>query len=247
MKQSKGFKILISVLISPCLGLLAWHVLAWPAQADDRQHNPTFNEHRFREELRALERRQNPADRVREADLLLKEHWLSSQQVKAIARTIHPEDARHNFVLAAFPRTVDPEDFYEVYDTFTSFSRVFRLHDQIRRLRGPAVPPPAPVSLEPVSDEAMKDILRTLREASFDDPKKALARQILSGRPRFLSRQILDLVRAFDFDEARLEIATLGYGSVIDPENYYVVASAFSFSSTKEKLAKDIESRNGQR
>lgn len=231
-------------------GLLCAGALPTPAQ-DTLERSSTLPERQFHESLRRLERLPNPAEQAREADALLRDRWLSSQQVKAVARTISQEDVRLSFALSAYPRTVDPENFYEVYDTFTNFSKVFRLHDQIQRQHRqpypPYAPPPVPVALQPITDEAFADLLKSLRAEVMDDNRKSLARQMLSGRPRFLSRQIRDLVKLFTFDDGRLEIAKYAYDSVLDPENYYLVNQAFTFNDRKESLARYIESRRTER
>jgi hypothetical protein len=199
----------------------------------------------FQEQLRSLERVGNAVEQARQAGRWMRERWLSCQQVKAIAKTIAHEDARFDFAVAAYPRTVDPENFYEVYDAFTSYSKVFRLHDQIQRMRAPSPLPgqQPPVVQQPITDEAFADMLRALRAEAMEDTKKSLARQMLAGRPRFLSRQIRDVVKVFTFDDARLEIAQYAYDAALDPENYYLVSQALTFSDRRESLARYIESR----
>ncbi len=231
---------------------LAWATLvlfALPLLADQPlERHSALPEPQFRERLRALERLPGTQQSL-EANTLLRERWLSSQQVKAVARIIAQEDARLDFALAAYPRTVDPENFYEVYDAFTSYSKVFRLHDHIQRLRSPASPllaRPIPPPLQPVTDETLAEMLKSLRAEGMEDGKKALARQILSGRPRFLSRQIRDLLKVFTFDDARLEIAKYAYDSVLDPENFYLVNQAFVFSDRKENLNRYVESKRSE-
>lgn len=229
------------------LALLAACLFTLPVRAEDRRESkPALAEHQFQDKLRTLERLKNSTEQAREANSLLRDGWLSSLQVKALARTITQEDARYDFALAAYPRTVDPENFYEVYDAFTSYSKVFRLHDRIREFRAPATPP-AHVGIQPISDEAMADLLKAVRAESFDDTKKAVVRQMFAGKRRFLSRQVGEIVRLFSFDNARLEIAKLAYDSVVDPENYYQVSQVLDFTSNKDALARYIESRNTQR
>ena len=197
-----------------------------------------------------MERLRNNSEQSRQAGMLLRDVRLSSLQVKALARTIAQEDARLEFALAAYPHTVDPENFYEVYDAFTSYSKVFRLHDRIQRLgRPPEAPAPPPVhgSIQPVTDEAMAELVKAIRAESFDDSKLSVAKQILSGKRRFLSRQVAELVRLFSFDDTRLEAAKLAYDSVVDPENYHLVRQALIFNSSKDNLARYIEARNAVR
>lgn len=186
------------------LSLLTLSVLAWlvfcaslPAANGGESREPVrpLGDRQFGERLRALERSGDGAEQARRAMLLLREGRYSSLQIKAMAKLFVQEDARYDFVIAAYPRTVDPENFYEVYDTFTSFSKVLRLHDQIQMLRASSESP-ASAALPPVSDEAMAEILKSVRAEGLEDSKKALARQIFTGRRRFLSRQVGELIYA---------------------------------------------------
>lgn len=201
---------------------------------------------KFQEQLGAIEAAPTPdAQRLQAEALVRGRFWLSSQQVKAAALHIQDEEARLAFALAAHPRTVDPENFYDVYDAFTKFSTVFRLHDRIRRGPPPPefvevpVPVPAPAA---ASREEMADVLKALKAESFDSSRLLLARQIVTARPRFASRQIRELLQTFTFDDSRLELAKEAYGMVLDPENYFLVNEAFTFSSSGEALSKHIQS-----
>ena len=202
----------------------------------------SLGQRQFEEKLRSAERPRDDAAQARQMHLLLQEGRFSSLQVKAMAKMFAQEDARYDFVLAAYPRTVDPENFYEVYDAFTSLAKVLRLHDQIQPPRH--TPAPASrASLQPISDEAMAEILKSVHAEGLESTKKALVRQVFTGRRRFLSRQVGEVVKAFAFDDGRLEVAKLAYDSVIDPENYFLVNQAFSFAGTKDSLARYLESR----
>ncbi len=241
----------LRTLLRRCVAGLFLVTVALISHAQQPLERPAvLPEAQFQEQLRSLERLSNAFEQARQADRWVRDRWLSSQQVKAIAKTMVQEDARFDFAVAAYPRTVDPENFYEVYDAFTSYSKVFRLHDQIQRMRTPLTPPGGqqpPMVLQPITDEAFADLLKSLRAEALDDTKKSLARQMLAGRPRFLSRQVRDLVKTFSFDDGRLEIAKYAYDSVVDPENYYLVNQAFTFSDQKDSLARYIESRRTER
>jgi len=204
--------------------------------------------------MRLLQETRNDADRLRRARDLVTAYRFSSQQVKAIARSLPGEDARSEFALAAYPSTVDPQNFYEVYDVFESFSKVFRLHDQVLRLRAQAgVPPSAPrppvvVGPPPLGETELADILKAVRRESFDDNKLSLARQIVtSAKGRIASRQVSELLKLFAFDDRRLDLAKSAYDCVLDPWNYHLVYEAFQFSSNREALSGYIQSRHPER
>jgi len=198
----------------------------------------------FRDQIQNLKRSRAGGERTRRAHQILSGHMLSSQQVKAIASDLPDDHARFEFALAAYPYTVDPENFYDVYDAFKTFSKVMRLHDEVRRIQRPPGPHPARVPLA-VTDQEMRDILKAVRRESFDSAKSQVARQILStSRGSFLSSQIKELVSCFDFDASRLEIAKFAYDYTLDKERYFLVNEAFDFSSNRDNLSRYVESRN---
>jgi hypothetical protein len=211
--------------------------------------SPLLSESRFDENVRGLTAERNESERLRQAKELVAVQRLSSLQVKAIAARLGDDAARLEFATAAYPRTVDPENFYEVYDAFTNFSKVLRLHDRIRPgdrlqpgqgLAAPLAPPPPPT----VTEADLQDLLRSLRKASFDQTRTQLAQQFLAGsRNRFLSAQIRQIVRCFEFEPNRLEFAKYAYDYTLDQDKYLLVNDAFEFAATKLTLAQYVESR----
>lgn len=82
--------------------------------------------------------------------------------------------------------------------------------------------------------------LRTINRASFDSEKKIIAKQYLRANS-VTSIEVLDLIRSFDFESSRLEIAKFAYGSTLDPENYFMVNEGFQFSSSSRALNRFIQ------
>jgi hypothetical protein len=78
-------------------------------------------------------------DKLRSANDLIRAQRVSSLQVKTIVEKFRDENARLQFAIAAYPRVIDPENLYEVYDAFFTFSKVMRLHDATRGVRPPAL------------------------------------------------------------------------------------------------------------
>jgi hypothetical protein len=193
------------------------------------------------EKLRAIDSTAQASEKILRAREMTRVHWLSSLQVKAIASRLPDDAARLDFAVAAYPRTLDPENFYEVYDAFASFSKVFRLHDRIR-----AMAQPVPISVEPrqkVAPGDLKNILRSLRDEPFEPTRMTVAKQIFtSSKGAFLSAQVKQILETFAFEPSRLELAKFAYRYTADPENYFVVNEAFVFSPSKQDLARYIQS-----
>jgi hypothetical protein len=205
---------------------------------------PLLEDESLQDQIRALNAEGNAPERLEKARRIVVSHRLSSMQVKTIAARLHDDDARLQFALAAYPLTVDPENFYEVYDAFSSFSKVMRLHDGIRENRRPG-PPPVVHAPRIVTDEDLKGMIKALRGESFDQTRGKVARQILSTSQRqFLSRQIKQMLDCFDFENNKLELAKFAYDFVADREMYFAVNESFDFDASKQNLARYIESRN---
>jgi hypothetical protein len=222
------------MVIAVCLG----------GSASFAAEHPALHERNFQDKLRSLAAEQDGSHKLHQAKDLAGMHWLSSLQVKAIASRLNDDGARLEFATTAYPRTVDPENFYEVYDAFSSFSKVMRLHDRIRSLQ---VAPPVAIEPPPatVTEEEMKDILRAVRKESFDNTRQQTARQILaSSQKGFFSSQIKRLVDCFDFEPSKLDIAKYAYDYTVDREKYFVVNDAFSFDSSKATLSRYLASKN---
>lgn len=81
--------------------------------------------------------------------------------------------------------------------------------------------------------------MRMINQASFDSQKKTIAKQYLSSND-VTSQEVLDMIRIFDFESSRLEIAKLAYSSTIDPQNYFIVNQGFQFSSSSNALNRFI-------
>ena len=204
----------------------------------------TLDEGNLQDRIRALGAERNEAQQLRRAVELAARHRLSSLQVKAIAARLNDDGARLEFAMAAYPLTVDPENYYEVYDAFKTFSKVLRLHDWIRER---ARPPGSPVVVVPevVSDEEARGIVQAIRKESFDQTKDKLARQILSSsRKKFLSAQIKAILKCFAFEATRLEFAKFAYDYTLDREQYFQVNDALEFAASRESLSQYIRTRN---
>jgi hypothetical protein len=228
------------LLLAPLLGPLR--------AAEPEQPKPADPE--FESGLQELKAAPDRAERMRRAEQRLFKRALSSQQVKRLAKEIADEDERIEFAAAAFPHVVDPENFYDVYDSFQTFSKVFRLHDRLSALRRPGPPgdgPPVVVRPSPVGSEELAGILASLRKEPFDDAKLAKARLLDRGlRGRLTCQQAVQMLNLFSFDDNRLECAKLSVVWINDPGSIHLLVDAMKFLSSRDELTKFIEARKPQ-
>ena len=86
----------------------------------------------------------------------------------------------------------------------------------------------------------------SMNRASFESDKLIIAKQALRGK-NIYAEGVERIMRHFSFESARIEFAQFAYQHCIDPENYYRVNDAFSFSSSIRKLDEYINSHQGHR
>lgn len=82
-------------------------------------------------------------------------------------------------------------------------------------------------------------MLQEISSQHFDSNRLQVAKQVISTN-QLTSAQITDIVRLFSFESSRLEIAKFAYHYVVDPQRYFMVNNAFSFSSSVDDLNRFI-------
>lgn len=75
--------------------------------------------------------------------------------------------------------------------------------------------------------------------SSFDDTKLTICKQALSSSA-VTSSQVCELMRMMTFESNKLELAKFAYRNVVDKSRYYLVNSAFTFSSSVDELNRYI-------
>ena len=86
-----------------------------------------------------------------------------------------------------------------------------------------------------VSELEFQEMYSTLSGQNFNSSKLAMAKQILQ-KNCLNSNQVTEVIKLFEFETSRLEIAKYAYEYVSDPPNYYKVNEAFEYSSSISKL-----------
>lgn len=79
----------------------------------------------------------------------------------------------------------------------------------------------------------------TLRNEWFENTRVTSAKQIISAN-YFTSQQVKELLQLFTFENNKLELAKLAYSRSTDRNNYYLVNDVFTYSNSKDELARYI-------
>ena len=104
---------------------------------------------------------------------------------------------------------------------------------------GHSAPPPPPTSPAPMDDMDFERYLNAVKSKDFEDSKLSTAKAPLRGQ-YLTADQVAQVMRAFDFEDTRLEFATFAHPRCVDPSNYYLTYGAFDFELTIEELEEAI-------
>jgi len=96
---------------------------------------------------------------------------------------------------------------------------------------------------QPMYERSFMQLKQTLSRESFDDTKMSIVKAALANN-YLSSYQVKDLLSLFSFENSKLDIAKYCYRFATDRGNYYVVADALTYSSSKTELMKYIQQYN---
>lgn len=78
-----------------------------------------------------------------------------------------------------------------------------------------------------------------IRKEWFENTRLTIAKQVVDAN-NFRASQVKEIVQLFTFENNKLEIAKYAYRKTVDKQNYFQVNDAFTFSSSKDELARFI-------
>jgi hypothetical protein len=95
-------------------------------------------------------------------------------------------------------------------------------------------------SKQPMNVNEFDQFKQTINNGGFENTKLVMAKQTISDN-YFTAAQVKEMLGLFSFESSKLEIAKAAYRNSIDKSNYFIVSDALVFSSSKEELAKFLE------
>ena len=94
-----------------------------------------------------------------------------------------------------------------------------------------------------MSNREFESVKEQIRKEWFENNRLTSAKTIID-KNNFTSQQAKEMVLLFGFENNKLEIAKYAYRKTVDKQNYFVVNDAFTFSSSKDELARFIRQTN---
>lgn len=89
-----------------------------------------------------------------------------------------------------------------------------------------------------------KELLEIAKDNAFEDDKILSIKSFLNtSNKKYYTPEIREVVKQFNFEDNKLEVAKICYPYTIDKANYYTLNSLFNFSDTKEALNQFINNQ----
>lgn len=196
----------------------------------------------FSQRIAVLSAKQGDAQKLNTAKNIALNNCLSTEQVKKIAESFQDDYNRLAFVQAAYNNTTDKDNFYEVYNSFTYFSTVFRLHDFVaeqKKGKGTSVinrndhQMSFPDLQYPnfrtyygktgcknlMSDDDFMKIANNVFNQKDENKKITLTNNYLYTKC-FTTEQVMKITSLFQNEQSRTNFLKKAYKKVYDPGNY---------------------------
>jgi hypothetical protein len=88
-----------------------------------------------------------------------------------------------------------------------------------------------------MSDRDFSQLLQSIDKEWMESNKMKSATQVVKNNS-LTSAQVRQLVMLFSFESNKLELAKQAYQNTVDKKNYLIINDAFSFSSSRDELAR---------
>ena len=75
----------------------------------------------------------------------------------------------------------------------------------------------------------------TVKGKSFDDGKIEIVDMVTRSGSCFSVNQVIQILKLFSFDGKKADACVMFYKTIADPQNWYQVSNAFTFSSDWSK------------
>ena len=176
-------------------------------------------------------------------DQLAKDQCLCTAQMMKLASLLQLESNRLAFLQHNYQFTYDLGNYAAATQVF---GHVPNQNALLNFIKGQQVPTePIPVEEPPcrVTPGDYQQIKTSIQKQTFNNTRLTLAKQIIRSKQCFTTHQMIGIVRLFEFESGKLEIAKYGYDFVVDKNNYYRMNDAFEFDSSTRSLDQYIQSK----
>ncbi|PKP27239.1 MAG: hypothetical protein CVU06_02905 [Bacteroidetes bacterium HGW-Bacteroidetes-22] len=169
---------------------------------------------------------------------IVKNNCLTVSYVMKYALTINDEELRLDLIKASYPRLFDLNNLRMASQVF----RYERTRDSFMQYIDKQYPThgydPLPSNQKIVGcfvkDDEFADMVTLLGKQDFNNARLSMAQQMFISGKCFTVKQILEVLRLFDTDTSKVEIAKFATDYCVERDKCYLLADCFEFESSKK-------------
>jgi len=103
-------------------------------------------------------------------------------------------------------------------------------------------PTPTVPAITAISSADFNERLSAIKKLNFDNQRLGKAKQVFDDE-YMNTNQVMEVIKLFSFDDARLDFAKWMYKHTLDKKNYYKIDDLLNFGSSKDELSKFIKNQ----
>ncbi len=151
---------------------------------------------------------------------------LSSAQTITLLKLMNDDDKKLRIAKSAYHAIIDPQNSFRLVEGLTLLGRKNEFTDF---LTIKPIGRPKTTIRTAIFDQLKEQVKRE----SFDDNRTKLIQNSL--KDAFIdTNQLQVLLKLYSFEDAKVSLAKLLYFQVADQQNYYTLATTFTFNSSKD-------------
>jgi len=152
-------------------------------------------------------------------------------------KNINYEHVRNNDLQVVFEKNIYVKPRYHVDIMINRFGKAFIDDEPFRAIYKDEEDCE---DQESMSNSSFQQFKQVICNESFDNTKLAVAKQGISAN-YLTAAQAREIVKLLTFESTRLELAKYAYQYTTDKKNYFLLNDAFTFSSSRQELARYIQ------
>ncbi|HBX51359.1 MAG: hypothetical protein A2275_18445 [Bacteroidetes bacterium RIFOXYA12_FULL_35_11] len=177
------------------------------------------------------------------AEKTIQGNCLTTTHIMKLASFINSNTDKLFFLKKAIYRCYDVENFTKAEQCLSAPGPKKMLNDEINKaiaeLKAANLPKKEEVKPCEILNKEFLEIKDAIKKQNFNNTRVTIAKQIISSQKcPFTSFQIKEIVKLFDFEDSRLDVAKFAWDFCMDKQFYFKVHEALDFDVSKTELSK---------
>lgn len=198
----------------------------------------------FREIVVRIRTTQSETVRANALRQVVQSNCLAVNQVMRLVSSINNENTRLEVLCLVYPNIYDVENLRSALQVFQNQINIQQWEAFLQQHQESIVPGSPCI----ISNNEYATLVQVIRQENISENRLQVAKNLVHSYSCLSVEQVRGIVKLFDFDDDRLEMAKFLYDLTAGEarRQYFLVGNEFTFSSTRQELAKFIRLRAGR-